>query len=195
MRKSLMSISFGFIFISALALNANAQMPGCMDRSGGGMPGGKMECMEDRGMDMMQGMGGMQGCGMMMEDDHPMLKHIMDLGLDEKQKEAFKALRSKTMKDMIKKRADRQIAGVELRDLLGKDVVDMKAVEASVKKNESLRTEMFLTHIRAHEEMKSILTPEQRKRLKDMMAGHGAGCAKMGGDAEHKDMPMHEHMH
>ena len=194
MRKSLMSIFFGFIVIAALALNANAQMCGCMDGSGG-MPGGKMECMEHQGMDMMHGMGGMQGCGMMMDDDHPMLKHIMDLGLDEKQKEAFKALRSKTMKDMIKKRADKQIAGVELRDLLGKDVVDMKAVEASVKKSESLRTEMFLAHIRAHEEMKSILTPEQRKRLKEMMAGRGAGCAQMGGDAEHKDMPMHEHMH
>jgi hypothetical protein len=158
MRKSLMSIFFGFIFIAALALNANAQMLGCMDGFGGGMPGGKMECMEHQGLEMMHGMGGMQGCGMMMDDDHPMLKHIMDLGLDEKQKEAFKALRSKTMKDMIKKRADKQIAGVELRDLL-------------------------------------ILTPEQRKRLKEMMAGRGAGCAQMGGDAEHKDMPMHEHMH
>jgi Spy/CpxP family protein refolding chaperone len=195
MRKSLIGIFFGFIVIAALALNATAQMHGCMDGFGGGMPGGKMECMEHQGMDMMQGMGGMQGCGMMMGDDHPMMKHIMDLSLDEKQKEAFKALRSKTMKDMIKKRADKQIAGVELRDLLGKDVVDMKAVEASVKKNESLRTEMFLTHIRAHEEMKSILTPEQRKRLKEMMAGRIAGCAQMGGDAEHKDMPMHEHMH
>jgi Spy/CpxP family protein refolding chaperone len=183
MRKGVMSLFFGFIVISALALNADAQMHGRMD---GGMPGGKMECMEHQGMDMMHGMGGMQGCGMMMDDDHPMMKHIMDLGLDEKQKEAFKTLRSKTMKDMIKKRADKQIAGVELGDLLGKDVVDMKAVEASVKKTESLRTEMFLAHIRAHEEMKSILTPEQRKRLKEMMAG---------GDAGHKDMPMHEHMH
>jgi len=195
MRKSLMSICFGFIVIAALALNANAQMRGCMDGCGGGMPGGKMECMEHQGMAMMHGMGGMQGCGMMMDDDHPMLKQIMSLGLDEKQKEAFKALRSKTMKDMIKKRADKQIAGLELKDLLDKDVVDMKAVEASVKKSESLRMEMFLAHIRAHEEMKSILTPEQRKRLKEMMAGHGAGCAQMGGDAEHKDMPMHEHMH
>jgi Spy/CpxP family protein refolding chaperone len=195
MRKSLMSIFFGFIVIAALALNANAQMRGCMDGSGGGMQGGKMECMEHPGMDIMHGMDGMQGCGMMMDDDHPMLKQIMSLGLDEKQKEAFKALRSKTMKDMIKKRADKQIAGLELKDLLDKDVVDMKAVEASVKKSASLRTEMFLAHIRAHEEMKSILTPEQRKRLKEMMAGHSAGCAQMGGDAEHKDMPMHEHMH
>ena len=105
---------------------------------------------------------------MIMDDDHPMMKHLMGLGLDEKQKDALKALRSKTMKDIIKKSADKQVAGIELRDLLDKDTVDMKAVEASVKKSESLRTEMFLAHIRAHEEMKSILTPEQRKKLKDM---------------------------
>jgi Spy/CpxP family protein refolding chaperone len=43
--------------------------------------------------------------------------------------------------------------------------------------------------------MKSILTPEQRKRLKEMMAGRSAVCPQMSGDAEHKDMPMNEHMH
>jgi Spy/CpxP family protein refolding chaperone len=145
---------------------------------------------------MIHGMGGMQGYYMMMSDDHPMWKRLMDLGLDDKQKDALKALRSKTMKDMAKRMADRQIAGIELKDLLDKDPVDMKAVETSVKKNEALKTEMFLAHIKAHEEMKSILTPDQRKRLKEMMeAGHGAGCSMMHSDAEHKDMPMHEHMH
>jgi Spy/CpxP family protein refolding chaperone len=191
MRKVLIGAFFSFIFISALSLNAYAQMCGCMGGSGGGMRGGMMEGMEHQGMSMMHGMG-----GMMMDDDHPMWKHLMGLGLDDKQKEALKALRSKMMKDMAKKGADRQIAGIELRDLLDKDAVDMKAVEAAVKKSESLRTEMFLAHVRAHEEMKSILTPEQRKQLKEMMAsGHGAGCGMMGGAAEHKDMPMHEHMH
>jgi Spy/CpxP family protein refolding chaperone len=196
MRKCLISICFGFIFISVLALNADAQMCGCMGGSGGDMHGRMMEGMEHHGMDMMHGMGGMQGCGMMMDNDHPMWKHLMGLGLDEKQKEALKALRSRTMKDMTKKMAEKQIAGIELKDLLDKDLMDMKAVEAAVKKSESLKTEMFLAHIRAHEEMKSILTPEQRKRFKEMMEpGHGAGCGKMGGDMEHKDMPMHEHMH
>jgi Spy/CpxP family protein refolding chaperone len=102
------------------------------------------------------------------------------------------------MKDMIKKKADKQIAAIELKDLLDKDMVDMKAVEASLKKNESLKTEIALAHIRAHEEMKALLTPEQRKRLKDMMEPGNAGCGMMGGmmhgDAEHKDMPKHEHM-
>lgn len=196
MRKSLISIFFGIIFIAAAALTAQAQMCGCMGGKGGGMQeGGMMEGMGHQGMGMMHGMGG----GMMMDDDHPMWKQLTSLGLDDKQRDALKALRSKTMKDMVKKRADMQIAGIELKDLLDKDPVDMKAVEASVKKNESLKTEMLLAHIRAREEMKSLLTPDQRKRLKEMMeTGRGACCSMMGGmmhgGAEHKDMPMQEHM-
>jgi len=196
MRKSLISIFFSIIFVAAAALTAQAQMCGCMGEKGGGMQGGgMMEGMGHEGMGMMHGMGG----GMMMDDDHPMWKHLMSLGLDDKQKDALKALRSRTMKDMVKKKADMQIAGIELKDLLDKDPVDLKAVEASVKRKESLKGEMFLAHVRAHEEMKSLLTADQRKRLKEMMeAGHGAGCGMMGGmthgEAEHKDMPMHEHM-
>ena len=186
MRKNMVSLFFGFIFTAVLVSSAQAQMEGCMHE--GGMMGG----MGHQEMGMMHGMGGMQGCGMMMDDDHPMWKK---LGLDDKQKDALKALRSKTMKDMIKKRADMQIAAIELQDLLDKDPVDMKAVETSVKKNQSIKTDMFLAHVKAREEMKSILTPEQQKQMKGMMEGGCGGCSMMGGDAEKKDMPMHEHMH
>jgi Spy/CpxP family protein refolding chaperone len=173
-------------------------MCGCMGEKGGGMQGsgmmGGMGGHHDMGM--MHGMGGMHDGGMMMDDDHPMGKHLMGLGLDDKQKEALQTLRSKTVKDMVRKTADKQIADIELKDLLDKDPVDMKAVEAAVKKKESLKTAMFLAHIKAQEEMKSILTPDQRKRLKEMMeAGHGTGCGMKGGDAEHKGMPMHGHTH
>ena len=193
MRKSLITLFFGIIFVAAAALTAQAQMcGGCMAEKGGGVQeGGMMESMGHQGM--MHDMGG----GMMMDDDHPMWKHLMGLGLDDKQMASLKALRGKTMKEMVKKRADMQIAGIELKDLLDKDPVDLKAVEVLLKKKESLKTEMFLAHIRAREEMKSLLTPDQRKRLKEMMEGHGAGCGMMGGmmrgDGEHKDMPTHQH--
>ncbi len=193
MKRSLISIFVGIIFVAALALNAQAQqMCGCMGEGG-------MEGMGHPGMGMMHGMGGMQGGGMMMDDGHPMWKHLKCLGLDDKQMAALKALRSKTMKEMIKKRAEVQTAGIELKDLLDKDPVNMKAVETAVKKNESLKTEMVLAHIKAREEMKALLTPEQRKRLKEMMeSGPGAGCGMMGGmmqgEAEHKEMPMNEQM-
>lgn len=181
MRKSLVILIFGFIVIAALVSSAQAQMMGSMGEQGGDTPGGYMmggtRCQE---MGMMHGM----GCGMMMGDEHPMWKFFANLGLDDKQKDALQALRSKTMKDMIKKLADKQIAALELRDLLSKDPVDMKAVEAAAKKNESLRTEMFLTHVKAHEEMKSILTPDQRKKLKEMVEKQGCeGCGMMGSDA------------
>jgi Spy/CpxP family protein refolding chaperone len=194
MRKRLVSVFFGIIFIAALVSNAQAQMCGCMGGQGGGMSeGGMMGGMGHQGMGMMMhGMGGMQGGGMMMDDDHPMWKHLMALGLDDKQKDAVKALRSKTMKDMIKRMADKQVAAIELKDLLDKDPVNMKSVETSVKKNESLKADMFLAHIKAHEELKAILTPDQRKQLKSMME---EGCGMMGGAPEHKDMPMHEHTH
>ncbi len=189
MRKNLIGILFGFTLVFALAWSAYAQMCGCMDGPGGGMQGGMMKGMEHPGM------GCMQAGGMMMDQEHPMWTNLAGLGLDEKQKDAVKALQTKTMKEMIRKKADAQIADLELKGLLEKDPVDMKAVEAAVKKSESFRTAMYLTHISAHEELKTILTPEQRKRMKEMgMAGHGPGCM-MGGDAEHKDMPMHDHMH
>jgi Spy/CpxP family protein refolding chaperone len=212
MRKSLIGVFLGFIVITAAALNADAQPCGCMDGPGAGMQGNGM-MMEQPGhkdMGMMQGMGGgMHGGGMMMDDDHPMWRHLMGLGLDDKQKDALKALRTRMRKDMARKNADKQIARIELEELLDKDPVDMKAVEASVKKSESIKTEMLLAHIRAHEEMKSILTPEQRKRFKEMMEmGRGAGgmgCGMMSGmmkgDAEHKGVQqeanprLQEHAH
>jgi len=184
MKRSLIINFVGLVFVAVLSLNANAQMSGCMGESGRGM---------------MHGMGGMHKDYMMMDDDHPMWKHLKDLGLDEKQKDALNELRTKTMKDMVRKMADTKIADIELKSLLDKDPVDMKAVEAAAKKSASFRTDMFLAHIKAYEEMKTILTPEQKKRLKDMMEmgnrpGAG-GCGMMGGDAEHKNMPMPEHMH
>ncbi len=178
MKRSLFGIFFGLIVILASAGASQAQMCGCMGQ-------------EDNGM-MMGGMGHQMG---MMGDEHPMLKHLMALGLSDKQRDAAKALHEKMLKEMVKKKADAEIASIELRDLLDKDPVDMKAVEAAVKKSESVRTEMFLTHIKAHEEMKSLLTPEQRKKLKDIMEGRGGGCSMMGGESGYMDMPMREHMH
>ena len=69
--------------------------------------------------------------------DHLMWEHLMGLGLDEKQREAIKEIKSRVIKEAIRKRADEHIAGIELKDLLDKDPVDMKAVEAKLKQIET----------------------------------------------------------
>lgn len=134
---------------------------------------------------MRHRMGGMEDDGrprgMMMDDEHPMWRHFMDLGLDEKQKAELKEIRSRVMKETVKKRADEHILGIELKEFLDKDPVDMKAVEAKLKQMETMRTEIHLSHIRAREEIRSKLTPEQRKKFRETFAEMGPmmGCRGM----------------
>lgn len=94
---------------------------------------------------------------------------LMKLDLDEAQRTAIREIRTSTAKAMIRKKADLKIARLELRELLHKEPVDMNAVEAQAKKTEGLRTAMLLDAIKAREEVKSKLTPEQRKKLKELI--------------------------
>ena len=184
MRRSLVGVILGFIFVAVAAVHADAQMCGCMEKSGGGMHGGMMmEGMEHPGM--MHGMGGGMHGDDMMGDSHPLWKRVMELNLDDKQKEALKALHTKTVKDVVRKRADKTIAHVELQDLLEKEPIDMKAVEASAKKNEAISTDMFLAHVRSHEEVKALLTPEQRKKFKEILEAGPGGCGMMHHEGHH----------
>ncbi len=122
---------------------------------------------------------------------HFLWEKLMGLGLSDKQRDALKAIRSRVAKETIKKRADLELAQVELRELLGKESVDMSAVEASLKKAESVRTDLRLSHIKAREEIRAVLTPEQRKKLKEDIAGFMMRGTRHGG----KGMPpSHEQM-
>ncbi|HXX81653.1 MAG TPA: Spy/CpxP family protein refolding chaperone [Thermodesulfovibrionales bacterium] len=177
-----------FLMVILGAGSSYAQMCGCMDKMEKGMQHGT-----HMGGEMgHHGMEGMRG------EEHPMWKHLMGLGLDEKQKEAVKAIRSKEMKGMIKKRADKQIAKVELKEILAKDPVDMRAVEAKLKQIEVIETDMRLAHINTMEEVKALLTPDQKKRMKEMiemgpMRGGMdmmRGCGMMGGGMQRGGMEM-----
>ncbi len=135
-----------------------------------------------------------------MRSRHHTWKALMGLGLDEKQKDAMREIRSRVAKDNVRKGADIRIARIELRDILEKDPVDMGAVEAKLRQVESLRTELRLARIKALEEVKAQLTPDQRKQFKANLRqakwAHGRGgmeqpCGKMKGDQH----PMeHDHL-
>ena len=121
-----------------------------------------------------RGMGpGMMGeCvmgGQMMEAEHHMSQCLMGLDLDVQQKILTGEIKSRMMKETILRNADMRIAQIDLRDLLSKDPVDMKAVEAKVKQLEMMRTEMHLSHIKAMEDIKTKLTLEQRKKFREMI--------------------------
>jgi Spy/CpxP family protein refolding chaperone len=164
-----------------------------------GMMGGPgMERGMMMGGDMMGR--GMMGDGMMGGKHHMLWKALMNLNLTEQQKEKIEAIRDKTLKETIKKKADLQIAKIDLRSLLDKENVDMNAVESQLKTMESLKTDIRLSHIKAFEEIKATLTPDQRKQFKEkmeewfMMRGKGMKCGNrrgmMGGMMQQKGMEM-----
>ena len=94
--------------------------------------------------------------------------HLQSLNLSEKQKEALKEIENSATKELIRRNADKQIAEIELRELLDKDTVDLKAVETKLKQIEAIKTETQLIIIKSMENMKAKLTPEQREVLKKM---------------------------
>ena len=153
MKKMMIVVLAGLTFLGVASQRSYADPCGC---GGMGMPGGRQMMHQGPGLRH-----GSHGGG------HFLWKKLMGLGLSDQQIDALKEIKSRVTKDTIKKRADLQLAEVDLRELLHKDSVDMKAVEASLKKVESATTDLKLTHIKAREEMKAVLTPEQRKKLKE----------------------------
>jgi len=97
------------------------------------------------------------------------MNKLMSLGLDEKQREAIKEIVRTTMKETFRKRADLSIARIDLKDLIDKDPINMKAVESKLNQIGSLEADIHLSHIKTLEAIKVKLTPDQRKKLNDMI--------------------------
>ncbi|HOE17360.1 MAG TPA: periplasmic heavy metal sensor [Syntrophorhabdaceae bacterium] len=161
-----------FLFIGFLLIGIALDIVWAMD--GKREHGGTMSPMMSPSMDSPRSMGAVvEMAGL----EPPAWRNLSFLGLDAKQKEAVREIKSREVKDNIKKMADVRIADIELRDILDKDPVDMSAVEAKLKWISSLMTDMRLSRIKAIEEIRAKLTPEQNKRFKEIL---GMGCG-MGG--------------
>ena len=174
--KYCLSISSILLLVLAFCISGASAQP--MEQ-GSGMqadPPGQMN-MKCDGM-MHDGM--MHGD--MMERQNHMKMMMTRLGLDERQKAEVDRIMTAHMKDVIKKKADLDIANLDLKSILSKDPMDMKAAESKVKEIEAIKTAIFLAHLNVHQEIKSVLTPEQQTKMKNMMEMH-----MMGGGMTSKD--------
>ena len=162
MKRVLVGMLMGLLLVGFTSGHSYAAK-GC-----GGVKGEKAG--HEEGMPMMGQMGHHRMW--MMKADRRIWKALSDLGLDENQKKAIKDIRTLARKDAIRKAADIKIARIELREILDKDPVDMGAVEAKLKQMESLRTDLHMSRIKAMEEIKATLTPEQRQKFKTNLRKH-----------------------
>jgi Spy/CpxP family protein refolding chaperone len=98
-----------------------------------------------------------------------MLSHRQDLDLTSAQVQELERLRAEFQRSAIKGDADQRVAEMDLEMLLKAEPVQLGKVEAKIREIERIRADLRLGRIRAIEQAKSQLTPDQRKRLAGLL--------------------------
>lgn len=96
----------------------------------------------------------------------PRLKE--ELGLSEAQETQIRKLHLDQRKAQIRRRADLEVARLELHDLLAADTVDEKAVQAKVQQIADLEAANLRARVDTQLAMRKVLTPEQQKKFKEL---------------------------
>jgi Spy/CpxP family protein refolding chaperone len=122
---------------------------------------------------------GMEGRG---EGGFGLRARMAELNLSQDQKDRIAAVHDKTARAMIRSRADLQTARLDMRELLRSDNPDERAIDAQIDKIAAIRADMAKARMGARLEVRSILTPEQRSKLREprprgAMRGNDDGAA------------------
>src|SRR5262249_45363659 len=103
------------------------------------------------------------------------MRHQQELNLTPAQVASFQKLATDYRRDAIKREADMKLARVDLGTMLRPDptnpgkAVDMGQAETKIREIERARGDMMLGRLRAMEQGKALLTPEQRAKLVTLM--------------------------
>ena len=122
------------------------------------------------GMMMMHGMGGdpMGGHG------HMMMARWAQLDLTDTQRQKLRDLHEAQARKAVQRRADMQLARMDLHKLMREDKPNMASVNMQIEKLARLHAEGLKSLFDTHMQAKALLTPEQLKQLKD-----GPGALRM----------------
>jgi Spy/CpxP family protein refolding chaperone len=136
----------------------------------GGMMGSGMMGMMGQGMGDMMGMLDDPAFGVLHQFGGPGFysRWAAQLDLSEDQQQSLEGLWNTHLKNGIRKRADLQIAQLELKIALGKGVPDYEEAKAKIKAISDLREEIALAHLSAIQKARKVLTSEQLDKLKTL---------------------------
>jgi Spy/CpxP family protein refolding chaperone len=100
------------------------------------------------------------------------LRHQKELALTPVQVDTLRKLGIDSQRDAIKRQAEHRLAELDLRTLMMPDPADpnkprdLAKIEAKVREIEKLRADGRVARIRAMEQSRQVLTPEQREKLR-----------------------------
>ena len=177
------------LVLLSFPLAASAQMgKDGMKKSGmmgdGMMGGGMMSRGGGGGMGM--GMMGMHGPGMEMGGMGEMMKMMratsqLNLTVDQKKKLQISTLQHQ--KEAIPLLGQIRMAGVEIQELLLADPANLDKVKSKVKEKYDAAAKLEISHLALIQEVKKMLTTEQRQQMDSMMMQMGPMMESMMGSS------------
>jgi Spy/CpxP family protein refolding chaperone len=132
------------------------------------------------GKGMHGGMGMRGGRGMMR--GRMMHMRMAQLGLSDAQRDRLQALHEANARKAVQRRADVQLAQMDLRKLVRSDKPDQAAINAQVDKIAKLRADGIKAAIDMRLQARTVFTPEQWKKLHSPPDGMGMHAPGMGHD-------------
>jgi Heavy-metal resistance len=107
-----------------------------------------------------------------------MLDHRAELGLTLDQVSRLEGLRTAFARESIKRDADIRVGEMDLATLLEQEPLDMGKVEAKIQEVSKLRADLQIGRLRTLEQGRAVLTPEQRTKLKALLATASGGSPR-----------------
>lgn len=120
-----------------------------------------------RGLGMGRGLGRHGGMG----------RGFAALDLTDAQRERLAAIHERQARRGIQARADLQLARLDLRKLMRAEAPNTAAINAQIDRLARMRADLQKSHVATRLEARAVLTPEQRKQLRE--AGPGAPGRRM----------------
>jgi Spy/CpxP family protein refolding chaperone len=96
---------------------------------------------------------------------------MRELDLTAEQRDKIAGIRERQAKKAIHARADIQVAAMDLRRLLRADRPDKVAIERQIDTLARMRADLHKSRVESMLEIRSVLTPEQQRKLREMRMG------------------------
>jgi len=106
-------------------------------------------------------------------EDRPVISQMLNnqeaLGLSSDQVRRLEQLRDNFQRQTIRSEADLRILELDIAALLDSEPVDMTKLEAKMREEEKLRTDLRIARVRAIEQGRGLLNADQKKKLTELM--------------------------
>jgi Spy/CpxP family protein refolding chaperone len=110
-----------------------------------------------------------------------------EIGLNDQQVERLRQILVEAEKSSIRTRADLRLRSIELREMLRSDNPDRTTVLRKVQELSDLRGQMMKQHVEALLAAKTVLTPEQQRKVQSFMRSRAGGAPWRGRFGMHPD--------